>query len=264
MRSALDANALIFEHPDHWNGTTSEDPLHQERNRLLVGLIPHDVQTLLDVGCGEGAFAQAAAAAGVRVHATDRSRAALRRAGLRGTLSDITGLPFRDHSYDLVSCIEVIEHLDGRSLAQAVAELARVSKRYLLISVPYREQRVNQSAKCGSCGCVFHAWGHRRSFRSLRQVRRLFPGWQPVATAGLGSQSVYILPGLAWLRLRLLGRWMWERSTLCPNCQGSRVETAAVRSTAVTKLLEGVEWRLARERHPWWMMVTLRRRGGGI
>lgn len=43
-------------------------------------------------------------------------------------------LPFEDRTFDTVLCIEVLEHLDA--LYRTFAELARVSRRYLLISLP--------------------------------------------------------------------------------------------------------------------------------
>jgi 2-polyprenyl-3-methyl-5-hydroxy-6-metoxy-1,4-benzoquinol methylase len=44
-------------------------------------------------------------------------------------------LPFDDRSFDLVLCLEVMEHL-GRP-ADALRELSRVSRGHLVVSVPY-------------------------------------------------------------------------------------------------------------------------------
>lgn len=43
-------------------------------------------------------------------------------------------LPYKDNSFDLVVCTEVLEHLDAPS--KILKEILRVSKKYLLISVP--------------------------------------------------------------------------------------------------------------------------------
>jgi SAM-dependent methyltransferase len=43
-------------------------------------------------------------------------------------------LPYKDNSFDLVICTEVLEHLDDPQ--KALQEMVRVSKKYLLLSVP--------------------------------------------------------------------------------------------------------------------------------
>ena len=47
---------------------------------------------------------------------------------------DATHLPFRDHSFDIVLCSEVLEHLDSPS--KAIRELARTSKKTIIITFP--------------------------------------------------------------------------------------------------------------------------------
>lgn len=43
-------------------------------------------------------------------------------------------LPFKDNSFDLVLCLEVLEHLEDPQ--KAFSELVRVSKKYCIVSVP--------------------------------------------------------------------------------------------------------------------------------
>jgi ubiquinone/menaquinone biosynthesis C-methylase UbiE len=47
---------------------------------------------------------------------------------------DIYKLPYKDNSFDLVICSEVLEHLEDPG--KGLEELKRVSKRYCLLSVP--------------------------------------------------------------------------------------------------------------------------------
>ncbi|WP_327409872.1 class I SAM-dependent methyltransferase [Streptomyces sp. NBC_01281] len=101
------------------------------------------VRTVLDIGCGDGTAARAAAPllAGHRVVGVDWSQDALRRARtrvpytVRGELTD-GGLPFARESADAVLFSEVVEHLvdpDG-----ALDEIRRVLRPggHLMLSTP--------------------------------------------------------------------------------------------------------------------------------
>ena len=52
--------------------------------------------------------------------------------------ASVTNLPFADKSIDVVTCMEVLEHLDRQSFGAALHELRRVN-RFLVVTVPYNE-----------------------------------------------------------------------------------------------------------------------------
>ncbi|MBN2087477.1 class I SAM-dependent methyltransferase [Candidatus Peregrinibacteria bacterium] len=52
-------------------------------------------------------------------------------------VADIRQLPFKDESYDVVMACEILEHLPWEDLDKALKELNRVSKKHILISIPY-------------------------------------------------------------------------------------------------------------------------------
>jgi SAM-dependent methyltransferase len=98
--------------------------------------------SVLDVGCGEGIVTERLAhnLASAKVLGVD-AESHLRdewRARNAPNLSFATGsaydLPFEDGSFDLVCCIEVLEHLERPR--DALAEKSRVAGRALLLSVP--------------------------------------------------------------------------------------------------------------------------------
>jgi SAM-dependent methyltransferase len=99
-------------------------------------------ERVLDVGCGDGAFASALVAAGVSVAGADVARSALARAALRAPGAEL-GLieagepwPFEDGAFDAVWAGEVLEHV--ADTAPWLSELRRVLRPggRLLLSTP--------------------------------------------------------------------------------------------------------------------------------
>jgi|SRR3989344_731336 len=109
--------------------------------RLLQTIKPIRARKILDVGCGEGftLVKIKQARIGEIYEGIDNSSAALKLGKklypkLNINKGDIYNLPYNDASFDLVICTEVLEHLEHPE--KAVKELARVAKKYIVISVP--------------------------------------------------------------------------------------------------------------------------------
>lgn len=125
----------------HTNPNPVQRWLLDRFHHTAAGLLAQtDAKSALDAGCGEGfAMRQVLAHSGASVVGLDGSPGALqvasrlnhRRSFVAG---DLLELPFPDRSFDLVICMEVLEHLDQPSAG--LAELCRVSRRWLLLSVP--------------------------------------------------------------------------------------------------------------------------------
>lgn len=103
--------------------------------KILESLGPFD--SVLDAGAGEGYLgALIRDLFGCQVTTSDLSQEACMRAGslfhLSSAASDVTRLPFKDKSYDLVICSEVIEHLTKPIFA--IGELMRVASRYVVLT----------------------------------------------------------------------------------------------------------------------------------
>jgi 2-polyprenyl-6-hydroxyphenyl methylase/3-demethylubiquinone-9 3-methyltransferase len=83
--------------------------------------------TLLDVACGAGLLAPHIASSGYRHIGIDLSPTAITQArdhGVSGVRGDVTRLPFRDGTFDVVVAGEILEHVPD--LAAVVAEVCRV------------------------------------------------------------------------------------------------------------------------------------------
>jgi ubiquinone/menaquinone biosynthesis C-methylase UbiE len=102
---------------------------------------PSKPQTILDVGCGEGftLVNLGRNRIGKNFEGIDNSKVAIRVGkklypSLNLKEGDIYNLPHKDKSFDLVICTEVLEHLENPKAA--LAELKRVAKKNILLSVP--------------------------------------------------------------------------------------------------------------------------------
>jgi len=99
------------------------------------------VATSLDVGCATGYVVEALRELDVDASGVDISRYATTHPapGARGHIrqGDLRrGLPFRDGAFDVVTALETLEHLSPPDVPAAVAELARVSRRWVLCTIP--------------------------------------------------------------------------------------------------------------------------------
>jgi ubiquinone/menaquinone biosynthesis C-methylase UbiE len=88
------------------------------------------------------------------------TRAGTKLAGIDFTSGSIYDLPFADGTFELVLCTDLLEHLDDPK--RAMHELVRVSKRWVLISVPYNI-RIEKTL-CPHCHKDYFLYGHQHSF----------------------------------------------------------------------------------------------------
>jgi len=160
----------------------------------LPAIVP---SRILEVGVGEGEVTERVAARWpdatiVGLDLPDPELAAhWSGRGFSPLFGDIGRLPFRDDEFDLVLAIEVLEHVPFPELA--LAEIARVARRHIVVSVP-REPiwraanlaRGKYARDLGNTPGHINHWG-KRSFTELisrrfdvRSVHAPFP-WTMVA-----------------------------------------------------------------------------------
>ena len=161
-----DFEQKYYEYSGFWEEGVLEDKENLQRIDSTIKLIPKDVRSLLDAGCGNGVFLNTVAQRNpfIDLHGFDRSLDALQHVKVPRTVGDITDIRIPDKTYDCVSCLEVIEHIPYPYYKKALAELARVAKKYLLISVPYNEDLLDDSNQCPACKSRFNANLHFRSY----------------------------------------------------------------------------------------------------
>ncbi len=120
---------------------------HAKRFRYICQILQQAVPqgaSFADIGCGEGEYLAHVGARASALYGCDLARSYLRRVrgkniGAQLIAADATHLPFKDQSFDVVLCSEVIEHVPD--LEAALRELLRVSRCRLIITTPNRGLR---------------------------------------------------------------------------------------------------------------------------
>lgn len=196
-------------------------PLQLERAQKTINYLPQNVESVLDVGCGNGILTnllqQRTFVVGI-----DRSFTPLRWLQAPGYQADSVALPFRERAFDAVMATEVVEHLPVRVLTQALAEMVRVARRYILISVPYRENRRLKRVRCPECGCAFDPNYHMRRFE-LSDFTCLFNQWDEISLVGVvGIMPVKVALLSPQIKTALAQfqreKVFLQRSAICPQC----------------------------------------------
>lgn len=211
-----------YEQAYHWHPSAfGAFPDEVARFQKSAALVPSDAQSLLDLGCGNGYF----------LHTLEMHRPEMELCGVEPAEAAIeakccaapiergsaTALSFSDGAFDVVTALEVIEHLSVSDYPTFLAEMARVARKALIVSVPFEERRIQ--VICPACDAAFNPNGHVRSFfRS--DLEKLFPTFhlRHLETLGQGDRFRFGLPAYRIAR-KLLGSNGFPPLTVCPQCQ---------------------------------------------
>jgi SAM-dependent methyltransferase len=100
---------------------------------------------LLDVGVGAGQFLNMLARSGkfrsvVGIDKVNFNKYIELEPNMSKLQGDIANLQFEDDSFDVVTCMEVLEHVPSEVFVAGLAELRRVCRGQLIMSLPFCEQ----------------------------------------------------------------------------------------------------------------------------
>ncbi len=217
-----------YENSAFWDPNHASDA-DQVRIGKVLATLPDDTESLLDVGCGDGVCCNRAAThvpSLKRVVGVDRSLEAIKHVSVEKQVGDVAALPFADQEFDAAIALEVLEHLPLPTFEAAIRELARVARRHIVVTVPYRERLRRNFARCPSCQTDFSRSLHMRSF-DHGVMQRLFSvhGFHCESVAALAVPRHRGLSPMLSLARRIQGRHRAMRRALCPVC-GYRDEQA--------------------------------------
>src|SRR5574341_2015032 len=125
----IEYNQKLFEHVHGQSDRPSERM--QRRMRWVTEHIPAGVKTILDLGAGPGHLSSFLAEHGFEVTSAELVFGSLKRFEGNRVQATCISLPFKNNSFDLVLCAEMIEHLGIRDRELCVGEVRRIAREYV-------------------------------------------------------------------------------------------------------------------------------------
>lgn len=150
----------------HWWLTSKYTVLSDMLNHFYKETFP---QRILDIGCGSGVFVEYLKNFNSNIFGIDISPQILallrqRNKGIQVAAADAARLPLKDNSFDLISLIDVLEHMDDdRKLISDIGRLLKPCG-ILLLSVP---------AYNALYGNHDRLYGHKRRYRRRQLANTL-------------------------------------------------------------------------------------------
>jgi ubiquinone/menaquinone biosynthesis C-methylase UbiE len=151
---------------NHYDKHNSKNPVYRSlmkgfHDKIISTIKDTRATTILDVGCGEGYTTKEindnylCVITGIDVSKTIIRKAKELHPEIAFTVGSAYRLPYPDNSYDLVIATEMLEHL--QSPETAIIEMKRVSKKYVMITVPNEPLwRIGNMAR----GAYIDSWGN--------------------------------------------------------------------------------------------------------
>ncbi|HOS82955.1 MAG TPA: class I SAM-dependent methyltransferase [Methanolinea sp.] len=195
MRQNLDYYSYFSDYniDEYYKKFLIDNSQEMSRFQTIISFIPKDCSSILDVGCGNGLF----------LHLTQKSNNMTHQVGIEpikikipymvnnfnipGVIADAAHIPFKNDSFDVVTALEVLEHLPYNTYLKALSEIQRIAKKYIIISVPYNEKLYN--IKCPYCNCEFNPNYHIRSFNE-KNLKTIFSSYQNILLEKIGIKQI--------------------------------------------------------------------------
>lgn len=214
-------NAKFYEAFDWGSFTDAEINV-----KNILKTIPEDVQSIIDVGCGNGLITYVLSEK-YTVLGVDRSQKALAFVNSDKLLASCDKIPVANKSFDLVLCSEVLEHLPDDVFYSTINELDRIANKYILISVPNQESINKGMIRCPKCQFVYHRNLHMRSFNH-EVFAKLYPTYELIEHKAFGLKVRQYNSILSRIKHNITLStswipWFWtknsSRKSFCPNCE---------------------------------------------
>ena len=254
-------NKNIYEKFD-W--TSLKEPMLVGKIQKIIEIIPQSVDTIIDIGCGNGVITNVLGNS-FDVTAVDRSENALGFVQTKKIKSSADNIPLPDASFDMVFSSEMLEHLEDGVFKKSVAEMKRLTKKYIFITVPNDENPDKLSIQCPACQFIYNSPNHLRSFRS-HDFNDLFSEFKILSTLTFGKKVRYYNRNLLQLKKRVSPAKSWipyywmprqKRKTICPQCENEFENPYQFNALATLIDLTNI---VVSPKKPYWLFVLMEKK----
>ncbi|HBH50013.1 MAG TPA: hypothetical protein DDX98_15315, partial [Bacteroidales bacterium] len=247
----------LFENKELWDNYDKGGEI-KKKLPFIFSKIPYDVQSILDVGCGNGEitnnFPEKYEVTGV-----DNSKEALEFVTKEKILCSADSIKVEDRSYDMVFSSELIEHLPSDIMRGSMMEFKRIARKYLFISVPNDEQLEKCLVFCPNCKTKFHAYGHLHAFTPKYLKELVGDDFVLIWHDTLGKKVKRYNDLLLKLRHRIAKIYFAPNEyTVCPNCNHKSFDP--IKGNMLSKLFNGLNLIIPKKAKKYWLMVLFERK----
>ena len=233
-----------YEQPEVWKQeleTYQVQVLHD-----ILNVLPHDINNLLDIGCGNGIITNNLPK-NINIIGLDISSEAIKHVKAGKLIASVLDIPFPDNSFDLVMANDMLEHIPEKDYGKACAELQRVAKKYLLITVPYMENLEARMKRCIKCGARYHLNHHQRAY-DFNSVKNIFPNYKLNTVIFSGDEWRGDLDWHVQAQNYAGMEYARKSSGICMNCgAGDIANTLQVNQKLLDKLLTKQAFQVANQ-----------------
>jgi len=258
----LDIETEYYEQSDIWSKDFEKDFAERERLKEIINLIPSGVKSILDVGCGNGAFINRLFGKYQRIVGLDISQEALKHVKTEKILGSITQLPFEEKSFDLVTSLEVLEHLSQEDFQKGILELQRISKKYIILTVPNEENLKRSLVKCPKCNFWFYPFFHLRSFNK-KELKKTFNNFSLREIKEIGPVT-HSYPSFLIAFSHFLRKPLPLTTSICPRCgyQSKQIKEGGSfekKNSLSDKIKSLIKIFFPRKKKPRWLLALYQR-----
>jgi len=212
--------------PLSWNNRSQEPWNHNlHYHRVIVKFIPLDCRRALDVGCGQGALTRELRRSVPEVTGIDRDERSIALASahrdaadIRYVRGDFLAAPFMPGSFDLVTSVASLHHMDAAAALRRMAEVLRPGGTLVVVGLARGASPADACVVLpAAVGNALHraagAWGRRGAAGAPTAPYTSPVIWPPpLSYRQTRSLAARVLPGVRYRR-RLYWRYtlIWAK-----------------------------------------------------